>query len=113
MKNDNINILLGVKIKSLRQHLGLTQAQVAEKICTSLKHFGELERGRGNPSLKTLKAVAHVLDVQIFELFYFGKSEYAPEQITKSEQVLVKELTEKAKTAKPEVIRLLHFILTK
>jgi transcriptional regulator with XRE-family HTH domain len=113
MKNNNINRLLGAKIRNLRLNLGMTQAELAEKMDTSLKHFGELERGRGNPSLKTLKAVARVLDVQIFELFYFGKSEYVPEQITKSEQALLKELIEKVKVANPEVIRLLHLIMSK
>ena len=112
MKNDNINILLGIKIKSLRQKRNLTQAELAEKISASLKHFGELERGRGNPSLKTLKSIAKVLNVEIYELFYGGQTETF-EQITKSEQIILMELIEKAKTAKPEVIRLLHLILTK
>lgn len=111
MKNDNINILLGAKIKSLRQTRGLTQADLAEKINTSLKHFGELERGKGNPSLKTLKSIAQILDVEICELFYFGHLD-ACDQITKSEQTLLDELIARAKTSRPEVIRLLHLILT-
>ena len=110
MENNNINILLGAKIKNLRRKRNLTQGKLAEQIDTSQKNFGELERGRGNPSLKTLKSIARVLDVEIYELFYFDPGAY--EQITKSEQVLLDELIARAKTAKPEIIRLLHLILT-
>lgn len=59
---------IGVRLKSLRQALKLTQAEVAEKAGIDASFYGQLERGTSIPSLRTLFAVAAVLRVEPSEL---------------------------------------------
>ena len=55
---------IGVRIKSLRQALKLTQAEVAEKAGIDASFYGQLERGTSIPSLRTLFSIAAVLHVE-------------------------------------------------
>jgi transcriptional regulator with XRE-family HTH domain len=48
--------------------LGLTLAQVAEQAGLSLPYVSNLERGRGNPTLDALTALARALDVPLASL---------------------------------------------
>ena len=59
---------IGVRIKSLRQALKLTQAEVAEKAGIDASFYGQLERGTSIPSLRTLFAIAEVFRVEPSEL---------------------------------------------
>lgn len=59
---------IGVRIKSLRQALKLTQAEVAEKAGIDASFYGQLERGTSIPSLRTLFSIADVLRVEPAEL---------------------------------------------
>ena len=59
---------IGIRIKSLRQALKLTQAEVAEKAGIDTSFYGQLERGTGIPSLRTLFSIADVLRVEPAEL---------------------------------------------
>lgn len=63
---------LGHKTRSLRKALGMTQEQLAEGADISLKHLGEIERGRGNPTLVTLVALAAALGVTLSEMMTLG-----------------------------------------
>ncbi|MCB2188807.1 MAG: helix-turn-helix domain-containing protein [Deltaproteobacteria bacterium] len=63
---------LGHNIRALRDSLGLTQELLAEGADISLKHLGEIERGRGNPTLVTLTALAKALHVTLAELMSLG-----------------------------------------
>lgn len=62
---------LGKRIRILRDHLGMTQEKLAEDVNVSLKHLGEIERGRGNPTLATLVSLATALHVTPSELMAF------------------------------------------
>jgi transcriptional regulator with XRE-family HTH domain len=60
---------LGKRIQKLRQKVGLTQEQLAEKAEISPKNIGEFERGRGNPTLSSLENLAVALGITMAELF--------------------------------------------
>jgi len=64
-------ILLGRRIQNLRQGKKLSQDQLAESAGLSLKHLGELERGRGNPTLASLESLAEAFGMSLSELFDF------------------------------------------
>jgi transcriptional regulator with XRE-family HTH domain len=64
-------ILLGRRIQNLRQGKKLSQDQLAESAGLSLKHLGELERGRGNPTLASLESLAVAFGISLSELFDF------------------------------------------
>ena len=69
MMKSNLGIALGKRIRNLRLDLNLTQDQLSETAGLSLKHLGELERGRGNPNLSSIGQIADALGVSIGELF--------------------------------------------
>ncbi|NCU41072.1 XRE family transcriptional regulator, partial [Candidatus Saccharibacteria bacterium] len=46
--------LFGKRIRSLRRATDLTQEQLAELAGISLQNMGEIERGKGNPTLTTV-----------------------------------------------------------
>lgn len=59
---------VGARLKQLRQARRLTQEQLAERAGLSYKFIGEVERGRGNPTLTTLSALSDALGVGLVEL---------------------------------------------
>lgn len=65
----NIHEILGKRIQSLRKKAGLTQLQLAEMANLSLKHLGEIERGRGNPTLDSLLNLSSSLGISLTKLF--------------------------------------------
>lgn len=63
---------IGSRLRARRVELGLTLAQVAEQAGLSLPYVSNLERGRGNPTLDALTALARALDVPIASLMGGG-----------------------------------------
>jgi transcriptional regulator with XRE-family HTH domain len=93
--------LLGLRIKRLREANGKTQFDLATISNMSLKNIGELERGRGNPSLKSLAKLSEALGVSLADLFDFELEE-------KSDALLKHEIQHRLQHAKTDVLRLLH-----
>ena len=101
----NTNKQLGLRIKRLREARGQTQNDLAAESGISLKHLGEMERGRGNPSLKSIQRLASSLNVTLAELFNFDVED-------KSEDILRSEIYQRLKTTKLDVLKLIHRALT-
>ena len=57
------------RMKSARVRAGLSPAELADKIGVKKPYIFELERGTGNPTLKTLNKVAVALDVDPGDFF--------------------------------------------
>ena len=96
-----INKLLGLRIRRLREARGQTQNELAVCAEVSPKHLGEVERGRGNPSLRNMLKLAAVLGVSLSELFDFDQEE-------KTDDALRGEIVLRLQTASPHVLRVLH-----
>ena len=62
---------LVTKIKEFREKVGLTQADLAEKVGARRETIVHLENGKYNPSLKLAMDIARVFDVTVEELFTF------------------------------------------
>ena len=56
------------RIETVRKSLGLTQAEVARRLGWSPPNFARIEKGRITPSLRSLEAIAEVLDVPLSTL---------------------------------------------
>lgn len=56
-------VAFGKRIRKLREQLGRTRVQLAEKANLSVKHLGEFERGGGNPTFVTIENLAEALHV--------------------------------------------------
>lgn len=56
---------IGQTIKDRRKELGVTQQEVAELAGVGINSLVAIERGKGNPSLKTLLRILEVLGLEI------------------------------------------------
>ncbi len=59
---------VAARIKKARWRLGWTQADAAFRVGLTFRYFAEVERGRRNPSLDTLLAIARALKVRVADL---------------------------------------------
>jgi transcriptional regulator with XRE-family HTH domain len=67
----NEKVLLGQRIRSLRNTKGWTQQELGEHADVNYKFIGEIERGQQNPSFAVLVKIASALGVELQELFGF------------------------------------------
>lgn len=56
---------LGGRLRARRAGQGLTLSEVAEKADLSIQYVSNLERGRGNPTLEALQAIAAALEIDL------------------------------------------------
>ena len=68
---ENERLLLGRRIRSLRNIKGWTQEELGSHADLSYKFIGEIERGQQNPSLATIIKIAAAMKVELLELFRF------------------------------------------
>jgi len=68
---ENEKVLLGQRIRSLRNTKGWTQQELGEHADVNYKFVGEIERGQQNPSFAVLVKIAVALGVELQELFRF------------------------------------------
>jgi transcriptional regulator with XRE-family HTH domain len=68
-RNQALLLLLGRRIRALREQKGLTQEGFASSCGISISFASLLERGARSPSYETLVDVARGLDVPMAELF--------------------------------------------
>ncbi|NFI58078.1 helix-turn-helix transcriptional regulator [Clostridium botulinum] len=59
---------LGLKIKTLRKEMKLTQADLAKKVSISRSYLADIERNRYNPSVDTLTNIAKGLGISLSKL---------------------------------------------
>ena len=58
----------GAVIKALREKLGMTQSELAEKLCVSDKAVSKWETGRGFPDVSLLEPLGRALHISVPEL---------------------------------------------
>lgn len=68
---EDTNILLGRRIRSLRDIKGWTQQELGNRADVNYKFLGEIERGQKNPSFNVLTKIGTALEVELPELFRF------------------------------------------
>lgn len=57
------------RIATLREEMGITQAELAHRADIRVGTLSDIETGKGNPRLSTLDAIALGLGVTVLELF--------------------------------------------
>jgi transcriptional regulator with XRE-family HTH domain len=70
--------MLGAASRAARVRMGLTQADVAERIGMASEVYGRLERGHMLPSVQNLRRLCVVLNVPPHELLGLGDDLAAP-----------------------------------
>ncbi len=68
-----LQVLFGMNVKELRNNMGLTQDQLAEKADIATRTLGKIERGDIFVSAATLVSLSRALKVDVKELFEFNQ----------------------------------------
>ena len=82
-----------MKIKELRANIGLSQAELAEKLGKNQTAIGKYERGDLEPNIETLKALSSIFGVSVGYLIGaeddFGNVEVSGEILSQEEKDLI------------------------
>ena len=71
MARTSLQQKLGKKIKTLRNEAGLSQEQLGELTDLDRTYISDIERGKRNPSLKSLEKLAKALKISISDITNF------------------------------------------
>jgi transcriptional regulator with XRE-family HTH domain len=71
--------LIGLRIKELRKHKGLSQEKVAEIMGISPKYLSNIERGKENPTLDTFIKLANALNIEVSDIFNYSHEKSSKE----------------------------------
>ena len=72
-KDDRISKKIGLKIKLLRNKIGISQEELGFRAVISKQQIGLIERGESSPTIDTLDQIAHALNITIVELVDISK----------------------------------------
>jgi putative transcriptional regulator len=64
----DIRVLLGNRVRKLRQERGWTQVEMAEVLGIDRSYISEIETGKKDPSLRVLKTIADGFKLTLSEL---------------------------------------------
>jgi transcriptional regulator with XRE-family HTH domain len=71
MARKSLQQKLGQKIKTLRNEAGLSQEKLGELTGLDRTYISDIERGKRNPSLKSLEKLAKALHISISDVTNF------------------------------------------
>ena len=71
MARKSLQQKLGSKIKTLRNEAGLSQEKLGELTGLDRTYISDIERGKRNPSLKSLEKLAKALKISISDITDF------------------------------------------
>ncbi len=71
MKPSLAPLRFGSNIRKARKRKGIAQEDLAHSAGIDRSHMGVIERGKGNPTLKTIVRIANKLGVRAKDLFDF------------------------------------------
>lgn len=70
------NNLITNEIRTLRFHQGeMTQQELADRVGVTRQTINAIEGNKYSPSLEVAFRIAHVFDVQLEQVFRYGKSD--------------------------------------
>jgi len=67
--NRDLALEFGKRVRALRQSMGISQEDLAERASLHRTYIGMIERGEKNITLSNIEKVATALEVTISELF--------------------------------------------
>jgi transcriptional regulator with XRE-family HTH domain len=102
MDGQDIKVILGKNIKSLRARRDFTQAVLAEKADISIIFLSSIERGTKYPKPDILARIAKALGVEVFELF---KGDLVPSGNKEMISQLSGDITQKINLAVADVFK--------
>ena len=92
---DNVRVLVGERIRSLRKERGWSQEELGEKADLHYTYVGAVERGEKNASIDTLGKIADALGIEMVDLFTLTKGRV---NVGKLRAYIVEEVKESSPT---------------
>jgi transcriptional regulator with XRE-family HTH domain len=86
----SLRAILAYNIKERRRILGISQAQLAEKVATSTHYIGQIEQKNKFPSPEMLERIAAALEIDSPQLF--SMTSYSDEAIKRFQNGVVTDL---------------------
>ncbi|HET9165663.1 MAG TPA: helix-turn-helix transcriptional regulator [Candidatus Angelobacter sp.] len=75
-KADTREAAFGAVITELRVKKGLGYEEIAHKVGCNPGYMSDIERGRKNPSMKIIQAIADVHEIKLSKLFAMAEKMY-------------------------------------
>lgn len=88
----NLDNRVGLAIKRLREHHGLTQAELAGKVSVTQAAVSQLERGKRVNNFTTLELIAQALGTRLSDLIRLAESVWSDETFIKDAKAELEEL---------------------
>ena len=107
-KSKDAKVLLGCRIRYLRNLKGWTQQKLGEEADVNYKFIGEIERGQQNPSFAILVKIAAALEADLPELFRFEQEELSRKEVEREITNIVKSISDESQTQILSVLRVLY-----
>jgi len=105
---EKAQVLLGRRIRSLRNEKKWTLEKLGEIAATNHQHIGEVERGLQNPSFAVLVKVAEALGVDLRELLRFEQEGLSRKQAESEITAIVKSISDQSLKQIHSVLRMLY-----
>ena len=105
---ENAQVLLGRRIRSLRNEKKWTLEELGEIAATNHKHIGEVERGLQNPSFAVLVKIAAALGVELRELFRFEQEDLSRKKVEAQIDSILKSLPDGDLNRMLSVLRVIY-----
>jgi transcriptional regulator with XRE-family HTH domain len=68
-------VMIGERLKALREHLNLSQGVIEQRSGLLRCYVSRVENGHTTPSLETLEKLARALRIPVYQFFYDGSEE--------------------------------------
>lgn len=91
----NIRTVLAQNMKARRKELGISQAELAEKIDTSPNYISKIEAEKQFPSVQMIEKIAESLGIDSVDLFSTKREEIL--RIDKIQNDLIQNISEQVK----------------
>ena len=101
-------VLLGQRIRTLRNMKGWTQQELGEHADTNYKFVGQIERGQQNPSFAVLAKIADALGMELRELFRFKQKPLERKQVEAQIEAILQSLPDRDLNHMLSVLRVLY-----
>jgi transcriptional regulator with XRE-family HTH domain len=99
---------IGIRIRTIRKHKGMTQDQLAEKAGLQDSYIGGVERGERNISLITLEKIINGLEITPSSLFQLNAFDFEDESNKKK---VLNNLSYQLQSMDIEQVILIHKII--
>jgi len=95
-------MVIGARLRQLREQKGLTQADIEEKTGLMTCYISRVENGHKMPSIATLERFAGALDIPLHQLFWEGEKVASPPNLSTNAKTAVPGLAAEPRKMSPE-----------